>query len=66
MPSTGNAVIASLADVMSTGRPDRNSDSRLDCAGKQPGGILPSGELRRCRTSVHGEPLSLGTIADVP
>jgi hypothetical protein len=27
MPSTGNAVMASLADVMSTGRPDRNSDS---------------------------------------
>jgi hypothetical protein len=27
MPSTGNAVMASLADVMRTGRPDRNSDS---------------------------------------
>jgi hypothetical protein len=25
---------------------------------------LPSGELRCCRASVHGEPLSFGTIAD--
>jgi hypothetical protein len=32
MPSTGNAVIALLADVMSTGRPDRNSDSARSTA----------------------------------
>jgi hypothetical protein len=31
---------------------------------QKPGGILPSGELRRCRASVPGEPLSFGTIAD--
>ena len=32
MPSTGNVVMASLADVMSTGRPDRNSDSARSTA----------------------------------
>src|SRR5687767_3131234 len=44
-------------------RKSRSSD-RLDCARKKSGGILPSGELPRCRASVHGEPLSFGTIAD--
>jgi hypothetical protein len=37
---------------------------RLDCVSKKPGRILPSRELRRCRTSVDGEPPSFGTIAD--
>ena len=31
---------------------------------RQTAGRLPSGELRRCRASVPGEPLSFGTIAD--
>jgi hypothetical protein len=43
---------------------ESRSSDRLDCAGKKPGRILPSGELRRRCTSLHGEPLSFGTIAD--
>jgi hypothetical protein len=43
---------------------DTSSTERLDRAGKQSGGILPAGELSRCRTSVGGEPLPFRRIAD--
>ena len=40
------------------------SIDRLDCPGKESGGLPPSGELRRCRAAFMAKPPSFGTIAD--